>query len=254
MRELLENVPTPSDLEATGNCYEVAGSAMLFKPKAGNVLVHGRPTLRRPPFVEFGHAWIENGEMVRDDTSGFEGPRMLYYALGQIDYRENLVYTAKEVWAFTAHFGHWGPWEGPDKDGRTREARKLGPKAKAPKRSLKSKPVMGMEGMTMREVLEAVERGVLLEKSGLQKFLDEHGIVGEKAAPDHTTNSIGFSEKEGKWYGWSHRAIAGFGVGDMIFEPDFGDDKTPYAKHGSKKIEDLDDAKKAAKAFARHVS
>lgn len=65
---------------------------------------------------------------------------------------------------------------------------------------------------------------------------------------------IGFSEKNKKWYGWSHRAIFGFKVGDKIFEPDFGDDSTPFNQHGSKECKTLDDCKKAAKAFADYVS
>jgi hypothetical protein len=32
----------------------------------------------------------------------------------------------------------------------------------------------------------------------------------EKTSPSHTVNSIGRSKKDGKWYGWSHRAIHGF--------------------------------------------
>lgn len=34
------------------------------------------------------------------------------------------------------------------------------------------------------------------------------------------TCSIGFCADEQKWYGWSHRAIYGFGVGDTISSPD----------------------------------
>lgn len=79
------------------------------------------------------------------------------------------------------------------------------------------------------------------------KFKKEHGIEVKSLG-------LGFSEKEQKWYGWSHLAVAGFGIGDMIFEEDFGDDKTPFVKHGSKKIENMDDAKKAAKAFSDYVS
>lgn len=30
--------------------------------------------------------------------------------------------------------------------------------------------------------------------------------------------SIGFSPKQQKWYGWSHRAIHGFGIGHMVEE------------------------------------
>ena len=32
--------------------------------------------------------------------------------------------------------------------------------------------------------------------------------------------SIGFCEKEQKWYGWSHRAMYGFGTGDEVKEGD----------------------------------
>ena len=32
--------------------------------------------------------------------------------------------------------------------------------------------------------------------------------------------SIGYSLKDGKWYGWSHRAIYGFEVGDVVKEGD----------------------------------
>ncbi len=32
--------------------------------------------------------------------------------------------------------------------------------------------------------------------------------------------SIGFCEREQKWYGWSHRAIFGFGIGDVVKEGD----------------------------------
>ena len=32
--------------------------------------------------------------------------------------------------------------------------------------------------------------------------------------------SIGFCESENKWYGWSHRAINGFGIGDSVVRGD----------------------------------
>lgn len=64
----------------------------------------------------------------------------------------------------------------------------------------------------------------------------------------------GLDEDKGIWYGWSHRAIVGFKIGDKIFEPNYGDDKTPYTKHGKKTIKTLDDAKKSAKKFADYVS
>jgi hypothetical protein len=107
-----EENPTPKDLEATGDCYYDAGKFVMRNP--GWVLVHGRPTLRRPPFVEFGHAWAEKGDQVFDPSSGFRGPRYLYYSLGNIDYRENLVYSNATLMDFLRLAKHWGPWEGPD--------------------------------------------------------------------------------------------------------------------------------------------
>jgi hypothetical protein len=87
----------------------------------------------------------------------------------------------------------------------------------------------------------------------------ERGIMPETTprraiTPGKRTCSIGYSYKDGKWYGWSHRAIVGFDYGDMIFEEDFGDDQTPYIKHGTKEIVTLSDARLAAIRFARSVS
>ena len=66
--------------------------------------------------------------------------------------------------------------------------------------------------------------------------------------------STGLHEKDGIYYGWSHRAIFGFKVGDKIFEPEFGDDKTKFSQHGKKTIKTLDDAKQAALNFSDYVS
>lgn len=51
---------------------------------------------------------------------------------------------------------------------------------------------------------------------------DEKGICPELARPTHTVCSIGFCEAEQKWYGWSHRAIYGFGVGSVVKRGDCG--------------------------------
>jgi len=42
------------------------------------------------------------------------------------------------------------------------------------------------------------------------------GIAPEKANPKHSVCSIGYSKKDKKWYGWSHRAIFGFGIGSSV--------------------------------------
>jgi hypothetical protein len=77
---------------------------------------------------------------------------------------------------------------------------------------------------------------------------DEMGIIPEKSKPSHCVCSIGFCPKEQKWYGWSHRAIHSFGIGDEAIE------WFPEGETKSGKIKTLEEAKKAAIAFADSVS
>lgn len=44
----------------------------------------------------------------------------------------------------------------------------------------------------------------------------KRGIKPEFRTPDSNVCSIGFSERDQKWYGWSHRAIYGFGIGSSV--------------------------------------
>lgn len=82
----------------------------------------------------------------------------------------------------------------------------------------------------------------------------KRGIAPEKAHRNHCVCSIGFCEREQKYYGWSHRAICGFGIGDKVFEERYGDDYTPFVEHGHRTIETLEDAREAAVNFAGYVS
>lgn len=96
------------------------------------------------------------------------------------------------------------------------------------------------------------------------KYWEDHGIEPQKSKPSHSACSIGFSEKEQKWYGWSHRAIHGFGIGDVVKEGDII--AKPTKKNleegipGSgtwepgTKIKSLKDAERAAREFAEQVS
>ena len=52
----------------------------------------------------------------------------------------------------------------------------------------------------------------LCEQKGLSKL--------EKTQEEHCVCSIGFNETEQKWYGWSHRAITGFGIGSEVKKGD----------------------------------
>ena len=94
----------------------------------------------------------------------------------------------------------------------------------------------------------------------------KRGIRPEKRSPDSGVCSIGFCEVEQKWYGWSHRAIFGFGVGDAVSEGDCcassGLIDEYLAEHPEEDLslpvgftaETLDDAKQMAIAFAHSVS
>ena len=94
----------------------------------------------------------------------------------------------------------------------------------------------------------------------------ERGIKPELVNPTKNVCSIGFCEKEQKWYGWSHRAIFGFGVGSEVKDGDCcassGYTDEYLEKHPEDdlslpigfKAKDLIDAKRMAIAFADSVS
>lgn len=92
------------------------------------------------------------------------------------------------------------------------------------------------------------------------------GIKPEIRMPDSGGCSIGFCEREQKWYGWSHRAIHGFGVGDSVKEGDCcaisGWTDEYLAEHPEEDsslpigfvAKTLDDARTMACAFSESVS
>lgn len=94
-------------------------------------------------------------------------------------------------------------------------------------------------------------------KGALADQLDRMGIKREPPRqPSHTVSSTGFSEKDQKWYGWSHRAIAGFGVGDEVKDHDI---LSSLSDVGGKyepgyKPKSLAECKAMAEAFADAVS
>ena len=98
------------------------------------------------------------------------------------------------------------------------------------------------------------------------RLCQKRGIKPERASDARKVCSIGFSEQTGKWYGWSHRAICGFAIGDVVKEGDCtassGLTDEYLAAHPDEDTslpigftaETLDDAKKLAVAFAESVS
>lgn len=100
-----------------------------------------------------------------------------------------------------------------------------------------------------------------------------YSIAPEKISPKQDICQIGFCEKEQKWYGWSHKAIEGYGIGssaERLHTPivadtaEDDDDKHPQRHERSMYPADLvqetwtaktlDDAKQMAIDFAESVS
>lgn len=82
-------------------------------------------------------------------------------------------------------------------------------------------------------------------------FLAEIGIIPEPSTDQSSVCSIGFSEKDQKWYGWSHRAMCGFGIGSIAKDGDIVCDEGLPVGFEAKT---LDDAKMMAVAYAANVS
>ena len=78
----------------------------------------------------------------------------------------------------------------------------------------------------------------------------KRGIAPEKRTPDSNVCSIGFSATDGRWYGWSHRAICGFGVGDTVSRGDCTEEYLPLGYTATT----TDECREMAAAFARSVS
>lgn len=80
----------------------------------------------------------------------------------------------------------------------------------------------------------------MLTKKGITQF----GSISGKVC------NIGFNPDENKWYGWSHRAIYGFGIGSKVKKGDCGYN----SNKGAWTAKTLGDAKQMAINFAKDVS
>lgn len=100
---------------------------------------------------------------------------------------------------------------------------------------------------------EAYEKGNMLfrgytETLQLQEVRKKKKDFREQHEIREVEAGLGFSEKEQKWYGWSHRAYHGFGIGDKPKEI------YPTGTKTGKVIKTLEQAKEAAKRFSESVS
>lgn len=106
-----------------GDCYEAAVLYLLDHclgmgvehPNHNLRLVHGEVAGQGPlKGKTFGHAWIEDGDLVIDRSNGRDVriPKFLYYRVGRIDELDNFhVYTPEEVRKKVAETKVYGPWD-----------------------------------------------------------------------------------------------------------------------------------------------
>jgi hypothetical protein len=80
------------------------------------------------------------------------------------------------------------------------------------------------------------------------RFQDWFGIKAEKINPSNSISTWGWGE-DGKCYGWSHRAVHGFSIGEVV-KPD------TCGNEGGKEytIKTREQCEEAAKNFAKDVS
>jgi hypothetical protein len=69
-------------------------------------------------------------------------------------------------------------------------------------------------------------RGQYVGDEDFGRYLYKKGIIDPETMPapeghdPYRVCSIGWCESEQKWYGWSHRAMYGFGIGNVVEEGD----------------------------------
>lgn len=132
---------------------------------------------------------------------------------------------------------------------------------------LKTEKVDGGNDWSMTSCYSKQDGSYIGEPDDAWAYLFNLGIeTFYKAEPNDKVASIGFNPVEEKWYGWSHRALYGFGIGHITEE---GNCETTsgyieeYIKEHPEeldklipagfKCETLNDCKKVAIAFANSV-
>lgn len=101
----------------------------------------------------------------------------------------------------------------------------------------------------MRDKIIKLATTIHEAESELAKWKKKMDVIPEKRTPHSKVCSIGYSRKDSRWYGWIHRARAGFKKGDTVEEDTCGNPK-------KKKwvIKSESEAKQMAKDFAESVS
>jgi hypothetical protein len=121
-------------------------------------------------------------------------------------------------------------------------------------------------GQMWHYVYSWIDGGQIGRPEDAYRYLQRGLTEIQKADAKHKVCSIGFHPESQKWVGWSHRAMCGFGVGDVVSEGDCtassGWTEEYLQEHPEEdrslpvgfKAENLEDAKRMAVAFAESVS
>lgn len=75
-------------------------------------------------------------------------------------------------------------------------------------------------GNMWHAVYSKIDSGYVGRPEEAYKLLQQGIRDVQKSQDNHKVCSIGFHPEKQKWYGWSHRAMYGFGVGDVVSEGD----------------------------------
>ena len=96
------------DENKNGDCFVVASNYVQKHPEA--ILCHGIVTGQGPiAGVQYNHAWVEEGDTVIDKTVDITLPKIVYYAIGNIEIVKR--YTFKEMLEQMIEHETYGPWD-----------------------------------------------------------------------------------------------------------------------------------------------
>lgn len=122
-------------------------------------------------------------------------------------------------------------------------------------------PYHGKEGLPKEKALDMTvaynhDGYYIGDSKSAHFYCNKLGIKPEPPSKDAYVCNNGYCEKDEKWYGWSHRAIVGFKIGDKLFDSKFkgATERTKFTEYGSKTITTKEEARQAAINFAAYVS